>query len=225
MNIKVYYENGKISEFDTQNFCTTEPFAKEGSGNITTEFDIRFDNSRQEGLLLKIYCYNLTVDAITHNEIDDDTGHIMPYAGREIGRAVRLVSKEEMDEMVKIEVDGQVVAWRIADTVINGMKFMSQSFLCQSQVSDASMNQQAISLFSYLTAAHPDKTEEEVCEMFGYNLKTINAIQANELAQLQITEIKQDEDRISISSDKINDDVSAGSDFDDGLSVFKAFME
>lgn len=199
MKVAVYYQTGKITEFNTETFCSSEPFEGEGNGgrNITTEFSLRFDLLEQEGLMLHIYWYNAIIDEQTARSKDESVSdQVIPHAGREAGRFVRLVSKDELKDIAKIEVDGEMVVWRQGYDLINAIKFYNQELICYSDAQTTSVNGRVMGIYRYLKNAHPAATNEELVQMFGYPLSAFLRIQEEELAQVEMEEESENEDAL-----------------------------
>lgn len=186
MRIAVYYLNGKVSEFNTETFTTTEPFAEEAAGaNVTSEFDLRLDLLEAQGLVLEVYWYSTVVDHYTTSTKDEPSGRTVFYAGREPGRFIRLVSAAELFGVAKISVDGETVVFRQGGEMINAIKFTNQEVQCYSDAATASMNEKAVRLFDYLRRAYPLDTDEEISQRFGYPLRALERARGEEQAQIQ----------------------------------------
>lgn len=219
MKVMVYYQSGKISEFSTETFCSNEPFKGEGQGgcNITTESNLRFDLLETEGLMLQIYWHNTIIDQQTMRSKDPTVSdRAIPHAGREPGRFIRLVSKDELSDIAKIEVDGEMVVWRQGPDLINAIKFYNQELLCYSDAQTVSVNGRVMGIYAYLKNAHPGATDEEISAMFGYPYNAFQRIQAEELAQTE-----PDEEEVTLGKAEITteeeEDLS-------GIGALKGFL-
>ena len=225
MRVKGCYQSGKRTEFDTGTFCSSEPFKGEGKNgnNITTEFSLRFDLLETEGLMLHIYWYNAIIDEQTAASTDASVSERpIPHAGREPGRFVRLVSKDELTDIAKIEVDGEMIVWRQGPDLINAIKFYNQELLCYSDAQTVSVNGRVMGIYSYLKNAHPLSTDEEISAMFGYPLSAFKRIQEQELAQA-VTEDVEDEET---SSNDVSNETSETDETEDmaGIGALNAFL-
>lgn len=206
MRITVYYENGLTEDFDTMNFTMSEPFKAEGSKNILTDFQLRFDYLMSKGLLLDVYYYDAVRDSNTRFEAVEELGVEIPVATRRLGWRVQLVSKEELDSAVLILRDNEMFAWKQGDEWINAVKFRLQEILCFSSASTDSTNRKATVLFAYLRKAHPTLTDEEVAGLMGFSLEAYRAIQEWE------TENMDFEDPIPELEQAINQAAAQGSE-------------
>lgn len=186
MRITVFYQSGKVSEFNTETFTTPEPFKGEGGGgaNVATEFNLRLDKLETEGLMLEVFWYNALIDKYAMESVDGDTGRSIFHAGREPGRFVRLVSERELNDIAKICVDGEMVVWRQGDDVINAIKYFNQEILCYSDEVTRSVNAKVMTLYDYLKRVHPLATDEEVAQMLGYPYRAFLRVREAELAQV-----------------------------------------
>lgn len=181
MQIQVYYDSGLIENFDTQNFCCSEPFEVTGGKNITTDFKLRLDDINK-GLMLQVFWYSTTLNEFTNKSEDAETGAIIPHAMRETGRNILLISANEMNSVVRILVDGQVVIWREGSYLVNAVKFKNQEYLCYAEDSCESINYKAFKMYEYLKKAYPNKTEDEICEMIGLQKGILREIIQQEIA-------------------------------------------
>lgn len=188
MRITVYYENGLTEDFDTISFTMSEPFKSEGSKNILTDFQLRFDYLMTKGLLLDVYYYDAVRNADTHFEAVEEFGLEIPVASRRLGWRIQLVSKDELDSAVLILRDNEMFAWKQGDEWINAVKFRLQEILCFSSASTDSTNRKATVLFEYLRRAHPTMTDEEVAALMGFSLEAYRAIQEWETENMDFEE-------------------------------------
>lgn len=189
--LEVYLETGRVIQFDTQTYCTAEPFKGEGSGddagmpknNMLTEFQIRGDLLETEGLCIETYWHNTVVDAQTRKsyraEIDRDVYH----AGREVGRIVRVASLKDLELMTMIVADGQILARRQGRSIINMLKFNAAEILFCSASPSASIAARAMTLYHYFKNAAPEASDEEIAGKFGFTLQAFEEIRALEESQ------------------------------------------
>ena len=188
MRITVYYESGLTEDFDTLNFTASEPFKNEGSKNILSDFQLRFDYLESKGLVLDIFYYDASRNAETSFETIEEMGLQIPVATRRLGWRIQLVSKEELETVVLILRDNEMFAWKQGDEWINAVKFRLQEILCFSSASTDSTNRKATVLFEYLRKAHPTYTEAEVAALMGFSLEAYRAIQEWETDNMDFEE-------------------------------------
>lgn len=185
MKVNVYYQNGRLDMFDTQVYCASEPFKRDGV-NIVSEFVLLFDDQTlaDEGLMLETYWYDATI----REGMPVSGENSIPHAVRQAGRRIRLASKGELSDIAKITCDGELVVWRQGDDLINGNKFFVQEVLCFSDAVTTSINRRALAIYDYLKRANPDKEENEVAQMLGYTKSALDKITFEEDANRTIDE-------------------------------------
>lgn len=186
MRVAVYYQSGKIDEFNTETFCSNEPFKHEAARgcNITTEFQLRLDLLSTEGLRLDVFWYNTVIDGATTKTSLPGEDRAIYHAGREPGRIVRLVSPKELYDIAKIVVDGEMVVWRQGTELINGIKFSAMELLCFTDRSSTSINSKVCGIFDYLKNANPELPDEAITQLFGYSYRAYLQILHDEGANL-----------------------------------------
>lgn len=182
MKIKVYYQNGRIVEHNTDTFCSMEPFKNIGT-NIDTELDLRSDLLKTHGLFLVIYWNNYNFDVTNTEKYYDDLNEIdLPYANRKQGAVIQLIAKRELEDIIKVVVDGEIILWQQNSELINGVQYANQEILCFSDATTTSINKRAVKIFYYLKKANPDMTDTEIAEQLGYPVSVLETIIAIEAA-------------------------------------------
>lgn len=192
MIIAIEYKSGRMKEFDTSSFTTTNAMSAgdKTARNVMTELDLRLDLVETVGLRLDFYWY----DAAPQGErveipgLMDSKGNpvCLTAASRRLGTSVLLCSLGGIEQISRIIVqraNGTVDAlWRqgSGDWLINGAKFEAQRVLSYTDANVTSMNSQAIFVFRYMKKANPDMTEEEICSLIGYPLDAYKEIQLDE---------------------------------------------
>ena len=221
MRVSVQYLSGKVTEFNLETFCDPNPFDDRGYAgkNIMTELDLRLDLLEAEGLRLDVYWYNSVVDEQTVKTIDADVhaSREIPLAGREAGRFIRLIALKELDDIAKIAVDGEVVVWRQDDCLINAIKFTTQEMICCSG-ENTSINARVLEIYHYLRNIYPERTDEEICQMFGYPSVAFQKILLAEQAQMQ-----SDEDESSQNDTEMACELDDIEDLD-GMDALAAYL-
>lgn len=192
MIIAIEYKSGRMKEFDTSSFTTTNAMSAgdKTARNVMTELDLRLDLVETVGLRLDFYWY----DAAPQGErveipgLMDSKGNpvCLTAASRRLGTSVLLCSLGGIEQISRIIVqraNGTVDAlWRqgSGDWLINGAKFEAQRVLSYTDANVTSMNSQAIFVFRYMKKANPEMTEEEICSLIGYPLDAYKEIQLDE---------------------------------------------
>ena len=192
MIIAIEYKSGRMKEFDTSSFTTTNAMSAgdKTARNVMTELDLRLDLVETVGLRLDFYWY----DAAPQGErveipgLMDSKGNpvCLTAASRRLGTSVLLCSLGGIEQISRIIVqraNGTVDAlWRqgSGDWLINGAKFEAQRVLSYTDANVTSMNSQAIFVFRYMKKANPRMTDEEICSLIGYPLDAYKEIQLDE---------------------------------------------
>lgn len=192
MVIAIEYKNGRMKEFDTSAFTTTNAMSAgdKTARNVMTELDLRLDLVNKVGLRLDFYWYDATpqgqrveIDGLTDSKGD---AVCLTSASRRLGTSVLLCSREGIKHISRIIVqraNGTVdVLWHqgSGDWLINGAKFEAQRVLSYTDGNVASKNSQAVYVFDYLKKTKPRMTEEEICDLIGYPLDAYKEIQLEE---------------------------------------------
>lgn len=198
-------KSGRIIDFDTEKFCANEPFKSEAKGSIhvNSEFNLCLDLLDTYGLVLELFWYDARVsdpkeaDKTYDPEVEEEVFH----AQRRIGRYICLVDKEEVDDVVQIFRDNKLVAWRVGDCLVDGVKFAAQELLCFSDTTTTSINAKAVKLFEYLKNANPELSDEVVAKIIGYSKGALDQIRDYELANINVETYTEEEDSNSESDD------------------------
>lgn len=192
MIIAIEYKNGRMKEFDTSSFTTTNAMSAgdKTARNVMTELDLRLDLVETVGLRLDFYWYDASPqgDRVEIPGLMDSKGNpvCLTAASRRLGTSVLLCSLGGIEQISRIIVqraNGTVDAlWRqgSGDWLINGAKFEAQRVLSYTDANVTSMNSQAIFVFKYMKKANPRMTDEEICRLIGYPLEAYKEIQLDE---------------------------------------------
>lgn len=181
MKVCIYYENGLIDLFDTQNWCAGEPFRAQGIA-LAAEFKLLLDAGTlaRDGIILETFWY----DAAQRDDLPGYGESNLQPAARKQGRMIRLASKEELEHVVKVTCDGELLLWRQGGELINGVKFSIAELLCYSDASTKSINRRASALYEYTRKAHPELNDEEAAELIGYTKLSLDYISQEEFANI-----------------------------------------
>lgn len=231
MIIAIEYKNGRMKEFDTSSFTTTNAMSAgdKTARNVMTELDLRLDLVETAGLRLDFYWYDATPqgERVEIPGLMDSKGDpvCLTSASRRLGTSVLLCSREGIKRISRIIVqraNGTVDAlWRqgSGDWLINGAKFEAQRVLSYTDANVTSMNSQAIFVFKYMKKANPTMTDEEICRLIGYPLEAYKEIQLDEaknamdVVDADLIESEADNSFQSAhDSETLNSDDSSGGD-------------
>lgn len=198
MIIAIEYKNGRIKEFDTSAFTTTNAMSAgdKTARNVITELDLRLDLVETAGLRLDFYWYDATPQGkqIKIPGLMDSKGDTVSLtaASRRLGTSVLLCSQEGIKRISRVIVqraNGSVnVLWRqgSGDWLINGSKFEGQRVLSYTDGNVSSLNSQAVGVYTYLEMAHPEMSEKDICNLIGYPLDAYKEIQLGEAINKQV---------------------------------------
>lgn len=180
MKVEVLYKSHRYEEFDVSTQTASEPYHGEGTA-ILMDWNLYIDTEPDgKGVVLAQFWYN-AADSSGSVLLD---GVKVPFISeRRLGRALLLVAPTELDEIVWLKKDGEKILWREGDDLINGERFFAQEQLCYSDAVTKSINKRALSVFDYLTHAHPDWGGDEVAASMGYTKDAIERIRTAELSQ------------------------------------------
>ena len=187
MNIKIFYDNGRVDEFDTSDFTTSLPFT---GTNMLTNYEVRFDTLQEENLWLHAHYYEINDAYAAESESNE-----VPVARRKKGWRFLLVDKREIDQVAKIIVDGEVAGWRQGGMFVNGIRFSQISKVCCPIKDTASYNAKAIAIHDYLAYANPSLAlrEEELCSLFGFSADAYARVRNEEAMQPAKTNKSEEE--------------------------------
>lgn len=237
MIIAIEYKNGRMKEFDTSAFTTTNAMSAgdRTARNVLTELDLRLDLVDEVGLRLDFYWYDATPqgERIEIDGLTDSMGNpvCLAAASRRLGTSVLLCSQKGIGQISRVIVqraNGTVdVLWRqgSGDWLINGAKFEAQRVLSYTDSNVTSTNRQAVYVYKYMKNAHPLMAEDEICDLIGYPLDAYKEIQLEESKNGEKTTGAEliesdDEGDASYSTDSF---ASGPSDSEGGSSLGKHF--
>lgn len=192
MIIAIEYKNGRMKEFDTSAFTTTNAMSAgdRTARNVLTELDLRLDLVDKVGLRLDFYWYDATPQgqSIKIDGLTDSMGNpvCLTSASRRLGTSVPLCSREGIKQISRIIVqraNGTAnVLWRqgSGDWLINGARFEAQRVLTYTDSNVSSTNSQAVFVFKYMKRANPSMSDKAICNLIGYPLAAYMEIQKEE---------------------------------------------
>lgn len=188
MIIAIEYKNGRMKEFDTSAFTTTNAMSAgdKTARNVLTELDLRLDLVDEIGLRLDFYWHDATPQGqrVEIEGLTDSTGNpvCLTSASRRLGTSVLLCSRMGIKQISRIIVqraNGTAnVLWRqgSGDWLINGARFEAQRVLTYTDTNVSSTNSQAVAVFKYLRQSDPEMADDEICNLIGYPLEAYKEI-------------------------------------------------
>ncbi len=210
MNIQVYYDRGRVDEFDTDHLTMPQPF---DGNNMLTNYEVRFDNLDTESLWLQAHFYDIRPE-YRRVENTDET----PVARRMRGWRFLLVDQSELKHVVKIMVNKEMAAWRQGGCLINGIKFNAAAMECYSDELSTSINKKAIAVHDYLGNAMDATSEDKLCALFGFTRTAFEQVREAECRQGVVpakqVEVKEEPDENENWLADLRDEASVP-DYDD----------
>lgn len=188
MNIQVFYENGRVDEFDTENFTLPQPYPGD---NMLTNFEVRFDMLATESLWLHAHYYDTRPDYAAETPAGE-----VPVARRKMGWRFLLVDKSEIDSVARITVNNEDAGWRQGGSFVNGIRFAQAAHTSCPIKDSAHLNARAVALHDYLARANPDiaSDEEAICALFGFTAAAYAQVLDEELMQATPADGQQPEE-------------------------------
>jgi hypothetical protein len=160
--VHVYHQSGDI-EAHRWPFVGHVP-----PGMVPTTARLKLSLLESDGLIAEVY-FNVENSDEAKMAIGEDAAaaHEWDHTGLWPYLRVRLVSKDELYQISRIEVDGDIVIWRQGDCLINGELFYAATLKYFSDANTASTNRKIVQLFSYLKSASPDTDDAAITRMLG----------------------------------------------------------
>jgi len=224
MRIAVYMEDGRYRHVNIlDRISKTEPFMKDLKAGVplATKIDLRpeqFNDLEKHGLVAVVFWHDANEEAGTNEGPapradfsatvgQDIEGNPILLEGdvavarQRIGRLITVLTPHEAKSAVKIEVNGELMAFKQGGHWINALQFHMQEILYYSSAATASVNSRAVTLFSNLQKIHPEKTKKEIAALLGYPLIAIEAAEEAE----QATNTIEDDDVASENNEDYED--------------------
>ncbi|MDR1016661.1 MAG: hypothetical protein LBL67_04275 [Coriobacteriales bacterium] len=210
MQVKIYYQSGRVAVFDTANFTMPEPFGPKDK-NILTNFELNLDSCQNEdslGLYIDVYYYDIdpgvgkrpeTATALRAGRKESK----LTFPSIRSGYRLLLTDKEGLADVGYIEVDGKIVMWRQGDDLINANKFEIQQFICYNSTTAESYNTKVLDLFRYVRNAEGGReehgpTDKQIAERLGYTEAALYKAMRDEAANVDTIE---DEDMAGVGEE------------------------
>lgn len=190
MEIAIEWKNGLVEIVNTSGGETglssdVNAQGRVGARAMAVMARVRFDLFEEEGLRIDFWWYSTILDRSTAStrmgEGDIGEGMAVPNLNLEPSRVLRLVDRDQLDEVVSITVDGKWRVRRYDDTLVNETKLDAQClYWLGREVSDQSIIQRVTLLHEAIRSAHPDWSDKEISESYGYPYNAWARIAADE---------------------------------------------
>jgi hypothetical protein len=197
LKIEITYKSGKVDVFDTNTFTAPTPFS---GSNMLTNFELQLDALGEGSLWLCAHSYDASA---TYREqaCDGET----PTAHRKRGWRFLLAEAGEVATIEEIVAEGEVVATRVLNELINTRRLnrMYATWLGSSSASIAVRLVQLFDRLSVIAAIESGQTPAETASQCGCSLDLIYRLKAVTAQELQDAEDEEQENWMEGIEDEI----------------------
>ena len=190
MEIAIEWKNGLVEIVNTSGGETglssdVNAQGRVGARAMAVMARVRFDLFEEEGLRIDFWWYSTILDRSTAStrmgEGDIGEGMAVPDLNLEPSRVLRLIDRDELDDVISISIDGKWRIRRYGDALVNETRFEEQrSYWLGDEVSDLPIIQQVTLLSEKIRHAHRDWGDEEVSASIGIPHSAWERIEADE---------------------------------------------
>ena len=189
MEIAIEWKNGLVEIVNTSGGETglssdVNAQGRVGARAMAVMARVRFDLFEEEGLRIDFWWFSTILDRSTAStrmgEGDIGEGMAVPNLNLEPSRVLRLVDRDQLDDVVSISIDGKWRIRRYGDALVNETRFEEQrSYWLGDEVSDLPIIQQVTLLSEKIRHAHRDWGDEEVSASIGFPHSAWERIEAD----------------------------------------------
>ena len=190
MEIAIEWKNGLVEIVNTSGGETGlssdgNAQGRVGARAMAVMARVRFDLFEEEGLRIDFWWYSTILDRSTAStrmgEGDIGEGMAVPDLNLEPSRVLRLIDRDQLDDVISISIDGKWRIRRYGDALVNETRFEEQrSYWLGDEVSDLPIIQQVTLLSEKIRHAHRDWGDEEVSASIGIPHSAWERIEADE---------------------------------------------
>ena len=190
MQITIEWKNGLIEIVSTSGGETglSSDVNAQGRPNgraMATMARVRFDLFESEGLRIDFWWYSTIRDGSTAltkmDEGDIGAGLDIPNLNLEPGRILRLLDRDQLDDVASISVDGKWRIRRYDDMLVNETLFENQClYWLGKKASALPVTKRVTLLHEKIRQAHCGWSKAEVAESFGFPVSVWERIAADE---------------------------------------------
>ncbi len=190
MEIAIEWKNGLVEIVNTSGGETglssdVNAQGRVGARAMAVMARVRFDLFEDEGLRIDFWWYSTILDRSTAStrmgEGDIGEGMAVPDLNLEPSRVLRLIDRDQLDDVISISIDGKWRIRRYGDALVNETRFEEQrSYWLGDEVSDLPIIQQVTLLSEKIRHAHRDWGDEEVSASIGFPHSAWERIEADE---------------------------------------------
>lgn len=181
MEVSVDYYDGRVREFSTTTFASSlERYVPGGGRNLVTEFDLRLDLLRSEGLRLDVYLNSLgeqdaqTIDMTEElGEEPDGSPRLSPVAKRYLFGSIQLIAPEELKGasylLVRRCQETVAAAWRqgSGDWLVDGLAFDRAQRQMYTDALVTSVRDKELRMVRSLVDLYPNEDIRDIVAMTG----------------------------------------------------------
>ena len=172
MKIQIRYSNNRLDVFDTDAFTKSDPF----SGTcMLTNFEVRIDALGKTGLWLTAHYYD--ADSGYAKQV---SGENTPVAHRKRGWRFLLAEDGELPYIESVGIDGQTIMLRIADELIDMIRFEQMCELWLSMTDDGCIANRAVQLYDRLCQVFPEDAADQdlISRRCGFSSRVATELRA-----------------------------------------------
>lgn len=134
---------------------------------------VRFDIFEEEGLRIDFWWYSTVRDRATASTRmaagDIGEGMDIPNLNLEPSRVLRLIDRDNLDDVMSIDIDGKWRIRRYDDVLVNETKLERQClYWLGKKAADLPIIQRVNDLHDKIRHAHTDWSNEQIAESYGY---------------------------------------------------------
>lgn len=158
-----------------------------GARAMATMARVRLDLLEEEGLRIDFWWYSTVRDGSTASTRmgvgDIGEGMAIPNLNLEPGRVLRIIDRDQLEDVVTISIDGKWRVRRYGDALVNETKFEEQClYWLGKEASKLPFIQRVTTLHRMISHAHRGWDEGEVAESFGFPYSVWERIKADEMS-------------------------------------------
>ena len=190
MEIAIEWKNGLVEIVNTSGGETglssdVNAQGRVGARAMAVMARVRLDLFEEEGLRIDFWWFSTILDRSTAStrmgEGDIGEGMAVPDLNLEPSRVLRLIDRDQLDDVISISIDGKWRIRRYGDSLVNETRFEEQrSYWLGGEVSDLPIIQQVTLLSEKIRHAHRDWGDEEVSASIGIPHSAWERIEADE---------------------------------------------
>lgn len=192
MQIVIEWKDGLIEVVSTSGGETglssdVNAQGRAGARAMATMARVRLDLLETEGLRIDFWWYSTVRDGSTASTRmgagDIGEGMVVPNLNLEPSRVLRIIDRDQLEDVVSISIDGKQRVRRYGDALVNETKFEEQClYWLGKEASNLPFVQRVTTLHRRISHVHRGWDEGTVAESFGFSYSVWERIKADELS-------------------------------------------